>query len=51
MVKQKAKKLTIHTKQKQESFPQKALVPLFESPFDIWDDINRMFYDGSLINP
>jgi HSP20 family protein len=51
MVKPKGKKLTIHTEKRQEPVLQKAPVPMFESPFDIRDDINRMFYESAWVKP
>jgi HSP20 family protein len=51
MAKLKGKKLTIHSEKDKEPALQKSLVPLFDSPFDIHDDINRMFYDGAWAKP
>jgi len=51
MVKKKGKKIVVQTGKQQNLQERKTLLPLFESPFEIFDDINRMYYGDSWMKP
>jgi HSP20 family protein len=51
MVKQKGKKIVVQTGKQQELHAQKTLLPILESPFEIFDDINRMYYGDPWVKP
>lgn len=51
MKKKKGNKIAIQTRKQQELQAQKTLLPILESPFEIFDDINRMFYGDPWMKP
>jgi len=51
MVKKKGKKIVVQTKKQQEFQAQKTLLPVLENPFEIFDDMNRMYYGDPWMKP
>jgi len=51
MAKKKEKKIVIHTRKQQELQTQKTLLPIIQSPFEILDGINRMYYQDPWTTP
>ncbi len=51
MVKMKEKKIVVQSREQQKLQAQKTLLPILESPFEIFDDINRMYYGDPWIKP
>jgi len=51
MNKKKEKKITIQTKKKDKPAFQRNVIPMFESPLGIWDDMNRMYLDEAWMKP
>lgn len=51
MVKKKEKKVTIKTGKKNKPILQRTIVPILESPLDIWTDINRMYLEDPWMKP
>ena len=51
MVKKKEKKIVVQTGKQQKLQAQKTLLPILENPFEIFDDINRMYYGDPWIKP
>ena len=51
MAKMKEKKIVVQSRKQQKLQAQKTLLPILESPFEIFDDINRMYYGDPWIKP
>jgi HSP20 family protein len=51
MVKKKEKKIIVQTKKKDKPVLQRTVIPLLESPTEIWDDINRMYLEEPWMKP
>jgi HSP20 family protein len=51
MVKKKGKKIVVQAGKQQELQAQKTLLPVLESPFEIFDDVNRMYYGDPWMKP
>jgi HSP20 family molecular chaperone IbpA len=51
MIKKKEKKIVVQTGKQQQPQAQKTLLPVLENPFEIFDDINRMYYGDPWIKP
>lgn len=49
--KKKDKKIIVHIKKPLDAKEQKILSPLLENPFEIFDDINRMYYQDPWTTP
>jgi len=49
--KKKEKKIIVQMKKPQDAKEQKILSPLLENPFEIFDDINRMYYQNPWTTP
>jgi len=51
MAKKKGKKIEIQTGKKQRALQQRIILPFLESPFEIFNDINRMSYESPWMKP
>jgi len=49
--KKKEKKIMVHSKNNKKTKEQKILLPILENPFEIFDDINRMYYKDPWTTP
>jgi HSP20 family protein len=51
MAKNKGKKIEVQTKKRPEDLRQRNMLPILENPFEIFDDINRMYYRDPWMKP